>query len=235
MKQKKVTSISTKIIAIVALSIALVVVCSSLGSAIQLGSKMMHAEEKYLKLSTYTIIKETALMNAENTKMETLTAMLEDFKAKNDADVTIFDYDTRVFSTIPNVAGTKMDSTIWNALQSGEHYFSKKANVNGMKYYAWYEPVMRDGKCVGAIFAGSPASVVDNAILKAMGNIVVIGVISGCIFVTIAMKVSRRMTLKLNRLRELVGSLTANDLSVDYPKYDNLRDEIELLSNEAAW
>lgn len=234
MREKKVTSISTKIIAVVALSIALVVVCSSVGSAIQLGSKMMHSEEKYLKLSTYAIIKETAMMSAENTKMETITELLNDFKAVNNADVTIFDYDTRVFSTVPNAVGTKMDSGIWKALQSGEPYFSKDANVNGEKYYAWYEPVMRDGKCVGAIFAGSPASVVDNAIIKAMGNIVVIGLVSGCIFITIAMKISRRMALKLNRLRELVGSLTANDLSIDYPKYDNLKDEIELLSNEAV-
>jgi len=234
MKQKKVTSISTKITLLVVMSIAFVVLTSSVGASILLGSKMMHDKENYLRLSTYSIIKETAMMNAQNTKIETINELLNDFKSVNDADVTIFDYETRVFSTVPNAVGTKMDSTIWQALQGGEHYFSKSANVNGQKYYAWYEPVMRDGECVGAIFAGSPASTVDNAILVAMANTLMIGVFSGLVFVTISLKISRRMTLKLGRLRELIGSLAANDLSIDYPKYDKLRDEIELLSNEAV-
>lgn len=234
MKEKKVTSFATKIIAVVALSISLMAVFSSVGSAVQLGSKMMHAEEKYLKLSTYAIVKETALMNAENTKMETITELLEDFKAKNDADVTIFDYDTRVFSTVPNAVGTKMDSGIWLALQTGQPYFSKDANVNGQKYYAWYEPVMRDGKCVGAIFAGSPTAVVDGAIIKAMSNIAVIGLISGCVFVTIAMKISRRLAKKLKEHREKIETLTANDLTLECQKVEKPSDEVDILNNETA-
>ena len=234
MREKKVTSISTKIIAVVALSIALVVVCSSVGSAIQLGSKMMHSEENYLRLSTYAIIKETAMMSAENTKMETITELLNDFKTVNNADVTIFDYDTRVFSTVPNAVGTKMDSSIWNALQTGQPYFSKKANVNGQEYYAWYEPVMRDGECVGAIFAGSPTSIVDNAIIQAMGNIVIIGLVSGCVFVTIAMKVSRRMAKKLKEHREKIGTLATNDLTIECEKIEKPSDEIDVINNETA-
>jgi len=234
MKEKKVTSFATKIIAVVVLSISLMAVFSSVGSAVQLGSKMMHAEEKYLKLSTYAIVKETAMMSAENTKMETITELLEDFKAKNDADVTIFDYDTRVFSTVPNAVGTKMDSGIWLALQSGQPYFSKDANVNGQKYYAWYEPVMKDGKCVGAIFAGSPTAVVDGAIIKAMSNIAVIGLISGCVFVTIAMKISRRLAKKLKEHREKIETLTANDLTLECQKIEKPSDEVDILNNETA-
>lgn len=234
MKEKKVTSIATKITLLVAMSIAFVAISSSVGASILLGSKMMHAEEDYLRLSTYTIIKETAMMNAENTTIEAVNNMLADFKAVNDTDVTIFDYDTRVFSTVPGAINTKMDSGIWQALQNGEPYFSKKANVNGEKYYAWYEPVMQDGECVGAIFAGSPTATVDNAIMIAMLNTLMIGVFSGLVFITISLKISRRMALKLGRLRELMGSLASNDLSREYPKYEKLKDEIELLSNETV-
>lgn len=234
MREKKVTSISTKIIAVVSLSVGLAVIFSCLASAVQLGSTMMHDKENYLRLSTYSIIKETALLNAENTKAEAINDMLEDFKAENDADITIFEYDTRVFSTVPNAVGTKMDKGIWNDIQDGSPYFSKDANVNGKKYYAWYEPVMKDGKCVGAIFAGSPTATVDNAIMKAMGNILLIGLVSGCVFITIAMKISRRMTRKLNELRKVIGTLTANDLSVVYDKAVKLSDEIDVLNNETV-
>ena len=227
-------SISRRIVTLVVVSIVLVGICASLGGAVLLGSKMMHDKEDYLRLSTYAIIKETALMSADNTKMEVVNELLMDFKKQNESDVTIFEYDIRVFSTVPNAVGTKMDSGIWKALQSGESYFSKDANVNGEKYYAWYEPVMKDGKCVGAIFAGQPASNVDDAIIQAMINVFVIALICGCIVVTVAMKIARRMAKKLRQLETVIKTLTANDLSVEFPKYEKLHDEIDEISNETA-
>lgn len=201
MNEKKITKISTKITRLVALSIAFVAFVASAGGSVLLGSKMMRTKKEYLRLATYTIVQETAMMSAENTTMETVTMMLADFKTDNETDVTIFDYDTRAFSTLEGATGTRMDNAIWRALQSGQPYFSKKANVNGIKYYAYYSPVMKDGECVGAIFAGQPASTVDNGILIAMANTLMIGVFSGLIFVTIALKISRRMGLRLSRLR----------------------------------
>lgn len=235
MKEKKVKgSISRRIITLVVVSIVLVAFCASVGGAILLGSKIMHDKEDYLRLSTYAIIKETALMSAENTKMETVNVLLEEFKTENDTDVTIFDYETRVFSTIPNAIGTKIDNNIWKVLRGGEPYFSKKANVNGIKYYAYYEPVIKNGECVGAIFAGQPASIVDSAIVSSMVNVLMIALISGCIFVTVAMKVARRIGLKLSRFETVIKTLTNNDLSVEVPRIETLRDEIDEISNETA-
>lgn len=242
MREKKVTKISAKITLNMVKAIAVVAVFSALGSAVLIGSKMFRSKEDLYKLATYTIAQETAMMNAENTKMEVVDKILEDFKAENNIDVTIFDYDVRALTSLvtevngelKKITGTKMDSTIWNVLQSGEVYFSKKANVNGIKYYAYYEPVMRDGECVGAIFAGQPASEVDGAIEIAMLNTLMIGVISGLIVLALALKSSKRMSLQLDRLRELIKNLVANDLSIDYPKYENVKDELDLLSNEAV-
>ena len=150
MKQKKVTKISAKITRNMIKAIAVVAVFSALGSAVLIGSKMFRGKEDLYKLATYTIAQETAMMNAENTRMEVVDKILEDFKAKNNIDVTIFDYDVRALTSLvtevngelKKITGTKMDSTIWNVLQSGEVYFSKKANVNGIKYYAYYDKIV---------------------------------------------------------------------------------------------
>ena len=231
---KRKVSISRRIVALVVVSIVLVGMCASLGGAVLLGSKMMRDKKEYLRLSTYAIIKETAMMSAENTKMEFVNEMLADFKEKNESDITIFAYDTRVFSTVSNAIGTKMDSTIWNTLQNGEPYFSKKANVNGIKYYAYYEPVMEDGECVGAIFAGQPASNVDDTIVQSMLNVMVIAVVSGCVIVTVSMKVARRIARKLKNHAESIKILTANDLSAEFPRFENVNDEIDEISNATA-
>lgn len=243
MKEKKITSISTKITLLVAISIISVVTISSVASSLLLGSKMKNEKVSFLELSTYAIEKEIEQMSAENTKATTVEKILDDFKADNNVDVTIFDFDTRKFTTLVKcvidgevykATGTKMDTEIWEALQTGNTYFSKNANVEGVGYYAYYKPFMKDGVCVGAIFAGQPKDIVDKAIMVAMANTLMIGVLSCAVCVTIAMKISRRMALKLSRLRQVIGTLTANDLTVDYPKYDHLRDEIEAISNEAV-
>ena len=82
-------NISKKITLLVVVSIILVGLCTSIGGAILLGSKMMRTTKEYLRLSTYSIIKETAMMTAENTTMEFTNNMLVDFKAINNTDVTI--------------------------------------------------------------------------------------------------------------------------------------------------
>jgi methyl-accepting chemotaxis protein len=93
---------------------------------------------------------------------------------------------------------------------------------------------MEDGKCVGAIFAGSPTSVVDNAIMQAMGNIVIIGLVSGCVFVTVAIKISRRLAKKLKEHREKIGTLALNDLTIECEKIEKPSDEIDVINNETA-
>ena len=167
---KNKSKIAKRITNLVTISIVLVAVCTALGSAVLLGSKMYRSKVEFLKLAAYTIEVETSMMSAENTKMESLVEMMTEFKANNGTDVTIFSYDTRAMSTLDYAVGTKMDGAIWKSLQNGEPYSSKKANVNGIKYYAYYSPVMIDGECVGAIFAGQPASEVDNSIMIAMLN-----------------------------------------------------------------
>lgn len=241
MKEKKNDSkIANRIISLNTWSIALLVFFVALGSAVLLGSSKKNDMAEYLKLSTYTIIKETALMSAENTKSETVTDLLEGFKDDNGSDVTIFSYneeeDTlyRKFSTVPGALNTPIDRKIWEALQTGEPYFSKKANVNGTKYYAYYEPIMKDGKCDGAIFAGRPASVVDNVIATAMLKSIMIGFGGGCIAITITMKIARRIARRLKQNEQSIKTLTTNDLTAEFPRCEKVQDEIDEISNAVA-
>jgi len=208
--------------------------------ALMIGKTMKNDMLEYLRLSTYAIIQETALMSADNTKMAVVTDLLEDFKEVNESDITIFAYDeeertlVRKFSTIPNAIGTKIDDGIYEALQSGEIYSAKDANVNGIKYYAWYEPVMKDGQCVGAIFAGQPASNVDGEIINTMVTMLKVGV--GVVLVISAFVLFRvrKIRLKLVKTNKVVNDLSMNDLSNTYEIYENPKDEIETINNVSA-
>ena len=232
MKQR-VSKISAKIIGLAVIPVALVVLITSIGSAILLGSNLKNETEKHLKLAVYALEKETEQMNAENTKAVTIEGLIADFKEKNNIDLTIFNYDTRVFSTVPNAVGTKMDGMIWNKIKAGDNYFSKNANVNGERYYAYYSPIIRNGECVGAFFAGEPVSRVDGLIIDNMLKILFFGVVVAIIFIVADLIVVKRLVKKLNNLEEILKDLTANNLSVIYSKYGRERDELETVCNNA--
>ena len=97
-------SISRRIVTLVVVSIILVGLCTSMGGAVLLGSKVYRSTINYLGLATYTIEKETALMNAENTKMGTVTEMLAEFKELHSTDVTIFAYDAEKDTLIRKIS-----------------------------------------------------------------------------------------------------------------------------------
>ncbi len=67
-------------------------------------------------------------------------------------DITIFEGDTRVASSIDGVIGTKAsEAVIETVLKGGSDYFSPDADVNGESYYGYYIPI--EG---GMLFAGKP-------------------------------------------------------------------------------
>lgn len=233
MKARVKSKISNKIIMLSTVPLLIVSIISSLASAVFLGSSTLDEIEKELALSVYAIQKETEQMSAENTKMETIDELLNDFKEKNDIDVTIFAYEKRAFSTVPNAVGTDMDAGILRDISDGDVYFSKNANVNGEKYYAYYVPVMKNGEYVGAFFAGEPAARVDGMIVKNMLKMVMLNLFCTFIMSTFAYLVARKIGAKLDRLKDAIEPLTKNDLTYQGVKCEVVRDEIDEIYNQS--
>ena len=231
-------NISNRIASLPIVSLVVVSIISSVLCAVLLGSSTIDEIEKELKLSVYAIEKETEQMSAQNTKMATVQDLIDDFKTENDIDITIFDGDIRVFSTIKDseerpIVGTAMDSSIYEAISNGDSYFSKNANVNGMRYYAYYNPVIKDGKIVGAFFAGEPSDRVDEMIIQSMLKMISV-VFAVAVAISIpSYLIARKIGRKLNRLKSAIEPLTKNDLTYCGEEYEVTHDEIEELNNES--
>lgn len=239
---KKVKKISSEINMLAIIPVVCLSIILALTSAILLGRSIKNEVEKQLKLAVYAIEKETEQMSAENTKMETVDDLLKDFKEANGIDITIFgdnpkteyeDYDTRMFSTVPNAIGTKMDAGILKDLKANGYYFSKNANVNGEKYYACYVSVLKDEEFVGAFFAGEPASRVDLMIVQNMLNVLLISLFCAAIAGVITYSRARKTGNKVNRLQDTIEPLTKNDLTYQGSRIEVVNDEIDELNNKS--
>lgn len=225
-------SISKKIISLAIVPLVLVILISSIGSGILLGSKIIDEVEKQLKLATYAVQKETENIITDDANENIVIDLIDDFKENNDIDVTIFEGKTRKFSTVPNAVGTKIDSAILDAIEDGDHYFSKNANVNGEKYYAYYIPVMQDDEYVGAFFTGEPVDRVNDLLIHNILTMSFITVSVGVVVIILATKIAKKISKRIEKLKVVIDTLDKNDLYTEHETCDFEQDEVDEINNE---
>ena len=186
--------------------------------------------ETQLKIGAYSVSQTIALC----TTKEEMNADINGLYEYTDIDVTIFRDDERVASTIEGAVGTKMDSKIYNDLQSGDNYFATNANVNGEEYFGYYIPFFEGDKYTGAIFTGIPQAEANSVITSTIFKIVFCILGYGLVFVVIALVFVRKIVKNIKRLEDTIGTLLDNDLATKHDKYEFEHDEIETISNKTV-
>ena len=225
-------TVAKKIRLLAIFPIVLIIFATSIGGSVLLGGVVLDEVEKQFSTAVYSIQEEMKTMNALNSNEASVNAFLEDFKENTGIDVTIFNGNVRRFSTLPNAVGTFMDNQIWNDIQYGENYFSKNANENGVKYYAYYVPFVKDGQCLGAYFVGEPASRVDSMILKKMGQLILGLLILGVLTSISSINAARKISQRIEALKQILDALNDNDLTQSFEKNEIEKDDLESLKNQ---
>lgn len=186
-------------------------------------------EEKLLTAAHgATIISESLGMKADNMK-----AQIDEYAANTGVQITIFEGDMRVVSSIPNAVGTTMDGQIKAQLEgTGEDLFTTSANVNGEPYFGYYIPFMYEGKLVGSVFAGVPQAEANAIISSQVTNVIVCIVVIVVVFIIFASLQISKLLKKLFESADLVEQLHDNDLAVEYnEKFAKNTDEYESIYN----
>lgn len=221
-------SITKKIMGMVVLPILFICLVVGIISANIIRQNITEEIEIQLKTGAYSI-GQTLKLRTLKTEMDKDIYNLYEYAGM---DVTVFSGDTRVASTISNVIGTKMDSHIYDELQSGKDYFATDANVNGESYFGYYIPIMENGKYIGASFTGIPQyeanKIIFQSVMKIIGFVIFCGIVAG----VIAFMSVTQMVKSIMMLENTVGTLLDNDLSAKHNKYDFEHDEIEEISNK---
>lgn len=226
-------SITKKITSLVAIPILLICFVVGMVSANIMRIIITDEIEMQLKTGAYGV--------SQTLGYRTLIAeMNEDINtlhSQTDMDITVFQGDVRVASTVTDskgnpIIGTKMDSHIYDELQSGENYFATDANVNGHPYFGYYIPFFIDDEFTGAVFTGIPQEDANNIIITTIVKIVTCILGYGLVFVVIALILVKKMVKSINKLKEIIDDLANNDLSVKHEKYPFAHDEIEESCND---
>lgn len=160
-----------------------------------------------------TTLVEKALVSANENQLKIavegfLNASVNSY-ADMDVDITIFEGDTRVESSIEGSVGTKAsDEVIEEVLNRGQVYFSTNVNVNGMKYYGYYVPT--EG---GMVFAGKPQQDVQENLNQIIYTILISGLCLLLVVAVIAYIVAWRIAQTIVGVSKTVHQVAEGDLT----------------------
>lgn len=223
-------SISRKILGMVIFPIICICLITGLVTSNMTESIITNEIELQLKTGAYSI-SQTLQQRTLIVEMNSDISNLHDYTGM---DVTVFQDNVRVASTIDGAVGTKMDSHIYEELQSGKDYFATDANVNGEPYFGYYIPFFVDSEFSGATFTGISQVEANRTIMIYTAKIVGCLMGYGVVFVIFALFLVKKMIKRIKNLENTIGTLLNNDLSVIHEKYPVEHDEIEMLCNKSV-
>lgn len=137
-------------------------------------------------------------------------------------DITVFEGDTRVESSISGAVGTKAGDAVVEAVWKGKQdYFDTNVQVNGESYFGYYKPTD-----TGMLFAGMPRS----AVSRMLGDIILVEMILGVSILSICILIvavfAGFISKRIGQAKTMVETLAGGDLGADMSNYRKSRDEI---------
>lgn len=164
--------------------------------------------------------------------------LLDAIYNKDEVHMTIFYGDTRYLTTIKDsggnrIVGTKAsDAVIDTVLNQGENYISEGVDIQGVKYFATYEPLKNGEEIVGILFIGLEQSKIQEVINGLIVHMVVVGSIIAAVLLAITFVVCLMLVKSIQIVANDLRTLTDGNLNIDcHVKKINKNDEIDGLAD----
>lgn len=132
---------------------------------------------------------------------------------EEDVELTLFQGDTRLLTSLKNKdgsynEGTKANADIYAVVKSGSDYSADGVDINGTKYCVYYKPIYDgDGNFWGMAFAGESEVYVNKAINSAVIQVIVIAialiVALAIIIYILSNKIARMIQSTVNNINRL--------------------------------
>lgn len=146
-----------------------------------------------------------------------------------DIDLTVFEGDTRIESSIEGAVGTKAaDEVIQKVLVDGQEYSTKNVDVNGQAYMGYYRPT--EG---GMLFAGKPKA--DIAKLERTMCLIISGIalLNILVAVIVLFFIVNKMIKPIIKSSETIEKIAEGDLTCAVETLHG-KDEIVSMNNSVS-
>lgn len=146
--------------------------------------------------------------------------LIDSFTEDVDADVTVCYGKTRMASSLLDKSGNRITGTdiadnVWNEVSKGNIYRTKDIVINDTDYVAVYVPLRENGKIIGAVFAGQPATDVKAYINGRVAGFTGISVVLLIILTITTYITARHMANPIVKAEDVILELANGDLTID--------------------
>ncbi len=146
-------------------------------------------------------------------------------------DITVFEGDTRIESSIEGAVGTKADQEVIDlVLNKKQSYFTSDIDINGIAYYGYYMPA--EG---GMLFAGKPRAHIQEFKRIIIMILIAVGAAAYLICSAISVLLSNSITKRIRRASERIEVLASGDLSGEIPQEkQGHKDEVDVIADAVS-
>lgn len=161
--------------------------------------------------------------------------LLDRIKSESGAEISLFFYDTRVLTTITDSEGKRYVGTgaapaiVTEVMATRKGCFFDNVEINGVDYYAYYEPVFNaDGSMVlGMVGAAEPASDVTRMAWVSILKNLIITLLALVVTSYFIMHFTSGIIDVIKKIMRFTGAIAGGDLSKDLdPTVINRQDEL---------
>ena len=159
-----------------------------------------------------------------------------DVMKKTGFEFTIFKKNIRFMTTILDSNGNRIEGTpaseaIWQAVSSGNDYYSDNVKINGLVYHVYYMPLTNGREIVGMAFSGKPATQIQAASRSIYIMIFAISAAMIIIYSIIALIVAKRVADPLKEVAAEIEKLSDGDLDTEILLDSKINETAQLLDS----
>ena len=213
------------IIAFTASNIMLTNMKASVKDELVLASKALREYYEYDLVSNYDLV--DGFIRYDTSYIDSMAA--------TGVDLTLFKENIRFMTTIRDsngkrIEGTPASNAVWQAVRSGNDYYSDNVKINGINYYVYYMPIKSGEKIYGMAFSGKPATQIQAALWSVYLMIFAISAALIIIFALIAWRSAVKIAAPLTVVAEDIERLSHGELDVELNLTSKIKETAQLLS-----
>lgn len=158
---------------------------------------------------------------------------------EDDIEITLFEKDTRLLTSIKDesgnrIEGTKADAEIWKTVKSGKDYFAKNIKINGKDYCVYYSPVFTDAThtdVYGMAFAGEPYEDIQTTLNNMLFGLFGLALINALVFAVIIFIVARMIRRIMKGVVDDLSSLAEGNLAINTDNSSIIKDTNQIINS----
>ncbi len=147
-------------------------------------------------------------------------ALIDAIKEESNLEISLFFYDTRLITTIQDDVSDRFTNTganiqiVREVLEKKMPHFFNNIKINGVPYFAYYEPIFsKDGEvCLGMIGVGKPAEQIVDSVKEAVYKNLAIMILTLLITAWFIVRFASKMVMVIKRMMDFLKDISLGNL-----------------------